>query len=77
LFFGIIPQKAISNDLLLLFAALALWAFAEPYWLQDKIYVIASQDILPKFHNAEILPISDIHHGPFPGISMGEARHRE
>jgi uncharacterized protein len=69
LLFRKIARKTIRKYLLLFAAAFTLYAFIEPYWLQNKIYVIASQDIPRKFNNTKILFISDIHHGPFFSIS--------
>jgi uncharacterized protein len=49
--------------------ALGLYPFIEPYWLQNKTYVIVDRDIPQKFHNTKIIFLSDIHHGPFFSIS--------
>jgi uncharacterized protein len=49
--------------------ALGFYPFIEPYWLQNKTYLIVDQDIPPKFHNTKIIFLSDIHHGPFFNIS--------
>jgi uncharacterized protein len=67
--FGKIARKTIGKYLLLFLAVLTLYAFIEPYWLQNMIYVIASRDVPPSFHNAKILLITDIHHGPYFSIS--------
>jgi uncharacterized protein len=49
--------------------ALGIYPFIEPYWLQNKTYVIVDRDIPPKFHNAKIIFLSDIHCGPFFSVS--------
>jgi hypothetical protein len=38
-----------TKYLLLLLIALGLYAFIEPYWLEDKTYTIVSHDIPEKF----------------------------
>jgi uncharacterized protein len=52
-----------------LVALIGLYAIIEPYWLQDKTYVIVSRDVPEKFHNTKIIFLSDIHHGPYFSLS--------
>jgi uncharacterized protein len=53
----------------LIVVALGLYPFIEPYWLQNKTYVIVDRDIPQKFHNTKIIFLSDIHCGPFFSVS--------
>jgi uncharacterized protein len=64
-----IKMIKIAGCLLLFLIMLGLYTIIEPYWLQDKLYVIVSQDIPEKFHNTKIVFLSDIHHGPYFSIS--------
>ena len=42
--------------------------FIEPYFLEDKVINITSNDVPQEFNNLRIVFISDIHHGPFFNI---------
>ena len=53
----------------MLLIALGLYPFIEPYWLEDKTYVVVNKDIPQKFHNSKVMFITDIHHGPYLDIS--------
>ena len=42
-----------------------LYAFIEPYRIEDKVYHISSPDIPASFKGTRIVFLVDIHHGPF------------
>lgn len=44
---------------------LGAYSFMEPFWVKEKVSIIADDDIPQQFNNTKIVFISDIHHGPF------------
>lgn len=46
-----------------------IYAFIEPYLIEDKVITIYDKDIPQQFNNTKIVFLSDIHHGPFFSLS--------
>ncbi len=48
-----------------IFAILLGYCYIEPYWIENKTFIVSHKDIPKDFNNTKILFISDIHYGPF------------
>ncbi len=58
-------KKTIILVIAALFILSGLYCFIEPFWIEQKVYVITHPDIPVSFDNARIVFLTDIHHGRF------------
>lgn len=58
------PGKRIILLLLILASSIGVYSFIEPYWLEEKTYVISDSDIPASFDGTKVVFLTDIHHGP-------------
>lgn len=58
-------KKVILPVIAALLILIGLYSFIEPFWIQQKVYVINHPDIPASFDNTRIVFLTDIHHGRF------------
>lgn len=58
-------KKRILQATTVLLILMGLYGFIEPFWIEQKLYVINHPDIPASFDNARIVFLTDIHHGRF------------
>jgi predicted MPP superfamily phosphohydrolase len=58
-------KKRILPVIAALLISMGLYSFIEPFWIDQKFYVINHPDIPASFDNTRIVFLADIHHGRF------------
>ncbi len=58
-------KKRILPVIAALLISMGLYSFIEPFWIDQKVYVINHPDIPASFDNTRIVFLADIHHGRF------------
>ncbi|MFP4164973.1 MAG: metallophosphoesterase [Chitinispirillaceae bacterium] len=49
----------------ILVSLMGIYSFVEPYWMEEKTYVISDSDIPVSFEGMTVVFLTDIHHGPY------------
>jgi len=58
-------KKLVLTAIVVLLTMMGLYGIIEPFWIEQKVYVVNHPDIPESFDNVRIVFLTDIHHGRF------------